>query len=162
LAVFLLAVNHINRLRTVLFLALGALAAATASADVVETKNGARIVGKVTKIDGGKVFVTTDYAGDLTIKQSEVSGITTDAPVVVRLASGTTLQGTVTAESSALKITGADGQLSTQVEKVAATWSPGGEDPQVTAAKKALAEREHHWSYEASMDVTGKSGNSSQ
>ena len=64
-----------------------------ALADVVETKNGARIVGKVTKIDDGKVYVSTDYAGDLTIKQSEVTGIVTDAPVVVRLATGTTLQG---------------------------------------------------------------------
>ena len=55
---------------------LGVVTMATvASADIVETKNGARIVGKVTKIDGGKVYVTTDYAGDLTIKQSEVTGI---------------------------------------------------------------------------------------
>lgn len=154
--------NQTKHLRTVLFLAIGALIAARAPADIVETRNGARIVGKITKIDGGKVFVTTDYAGDLTIKQSEVSGITTDAPVVVRLATGTTLQGTVSAEGNALKITGTDGQLTTQVDKVAASWAPGGEDPHVTAMKKALAEREHHWSYEASIDVTGKTGNSEQ
>lgn len=131
-------------LHTVLILSGVAFLAVSASADVVETKNGARIVGKVTKIEGGKIYVTTDYAGDLTLKQSEVTGLTTEAPVVVRLASGTTLQGTVSAEGAALKITGADGQLSTQVEKVAATWAPGGEDPQVTAMKKALADREHH------------------
>lgn len=154
--------NLTSLLRRVTFFAVAALAVASASADIVETKNGARIVGKVTKIDDGKVFVTTEYAGDLTIKQSEVSGITTEAPVVVRLTSGTTLAGTVTAEGGALKIAGADGQLSTQMEKVAAAWSPSGEDPQVTAMKKALAEREHHWSYEATMDVAGKTGNSEQ
>jgi len=152
----------LTRSRLVLLLAITALFAVTASADVVETKNGARIVGKVTKIEGGSVFVTTSYAGDLTIKQVEVAGITTDAPVVVRLATGTTLQGTVSSEGDTLKITGADGQLSTKVEKVAATWSPGGEDPQVTAMKKALAEKERHWAYEAAVDISGKSGNKQQ
>jgi putative salt-induced outer membrane protein YdiY len=148
--------------RTITLLALAVFVVAPAFADVVEIRNGARIVGKVTKIDGGNVYVTTDFAGDLTIKQAEVTGITTDAPVVVRLATGTTLQGVVSSEAGAVKITGADGELTTRVEKVAATWAPGGEDPQVTAAKKALADQQHHWAFETSIDVTGKSGNSSQ
>ena len=38
-------------------------------ADVVETKNGARLVGTVTKIDGSHVTLATEYAGTLTIKQ---------------------------------------------------------------------------------------------
>ncbi|MBS0663895.1 MAG: DUF481 domain-containing protein [Verrucomicrobia bacterium] len=139
-----------------------AVMAATATADVVETKNGARIVGKVTKIEGGKVYVTTDYAGDLTIKQGEVTAVTTDAPVVVRLATGTTLQGTISADNGAIKITGEDGQLTTRVEKVAATWAPGGEDPQVVAMKKELASKERHWAYEVAVDVKGKSGNSEE
>jgi len=147
--------NLPKTLRTALIITGLALIASSASADIVETKNGARIVGKVTKIDGGNVYVTTDFAGDLTIKQSEVTGITTDAPVVVRLATGTTLQGVVSSEAGAVKITGPDGNLTTQVDKVAASWGPGGEDPLVTAARRA-------WSYEASVDITGKSGNSSQ
>jgi len=154
--------NLRKHLSKVLFLIVAALLAARVSADVVETKNGARIVGKVTRIEGGNVYVTTDFAGDLTIKQSEVTGIATDAPVNVRLASGTTLQGTVSSDGGALKISGADGQLTTHVEKVAATWAPGGEDPQVLAMKKALAEKERHWAYEATVDVKGKSGNSEQ
>lgn len=59
-------------------------------ADVVETKSGARIVGKVVAIDGGTVSVDTNFAGTIAVKQSEVTAITTDAPVAVRLASGTT------------------------------------------------------------------------
>jgi len=144
-----------KHLPTVLFFACASFVASPASADIVETKNGARIVGKVTKIDGGNVYVTTDYAGDLTIKQSEVSGLTTESPVVVRLATGTTLQGTVTTAESGLKITGTDGQLSTQVDKVAATWNTGEEDPLVVSLRR-------HWSYEASADITGKTGNSEQ
>jgi hypothetical protein len=147
--------NHAKSVRTALIIAGLALFGSAASADIVETKNGARIVGKVTKIDGGNVIVATDYAGELTIKQSEVSSLTTDAPVVVRLATGTTLQGTVTSADGAVKISGPDGQLSTQVDKVAASWAVGQEDPAVVALRR-------HWSYEAAVDVTGKSGNSSQ
>ena len=152
----------LKHLRTVLVLASAAFLTTQALADVVETKNGARIVGKVTKIDDGKVYVSTDYAGDLIVKQSEVTGIVTDAPVVVRLATGTTLQGIVTNDAGVMKITGADGELSTKVEKVAATWTPTGEDPQVTAMKQALAARERHWAYEAGVDVAGKTGNQEQ
>ena len=65
--------------RALIVLLLTLTAAARVSADVVETKNGARIVGKVTKIDAGTVEVATDFAGELKIKQSEVTAITTDA-----------------------------------------------------------------------------------
>jgi putative salt-induced outer membrane protein YdiY len=136
-------------------LALAALVSASALADVVETKNGARIVGQIVSISDGTVAVKTNYAGDLAIKQSEVASITTDAPISVRLKSGTVLQGTVTTDAGAVKIAGADGQLTTSVDKVAATWPAGGEDPQTTALRR-------HWKYEAAADITGKTGNKEQ
>lgn len=142
-------------LRNLLILAGFSLAALSALADTVETKNGSRIVGKITKIDDGKIYVKTDYAGDLTIKQSEVSALTTDAPVVVRLATGTVLQGTVTTADGAEKITGPDGQISTQVDKVAASWAVGEEDPAIVALRRK-------WGFEAAVDVAGKTGNSEQ
>lgn len=151
-----------KHLRTITIIVSVALSATLLPADVVETKNGARIVGKVTKIEGGSVFVTTDYAGDLTIKQSEVTGITTEAPVFVRLTSGTVLQGRVAVEGAVIKITGTDGEMITKVEKVAASWGPSGEDPQVAAMKKEMAARERKWTYEVMVDVSGKSGNKSQ
>ncbi len=135
------------------------LLAGRLAADVVETKNGARIVGTITRIDDGAVLMKTDYAGDLTIKQSEVTAINTDAAVSVRLASGTTLAGKITTQDGAVHIAGADGELTTKVEKVATTWSVGAEDPKVTALKKAS---ERHWTYEVALDVTGKTGNKEQ
>lgn len=134
------------------------LSAAFARADVVETKNGARLVGTVTKIDGGSVSLKTDYAGELTIKQSEVTGITTDTPLTVRLASGTVLKGKIAATEAgggAVQIVGDDGQLNTNVQKVAATWAVGAEDPEVQALRR-------HWTYEAAVDLTGKTGNKEQ
>jgi hypothetical protein len=145
--------NH-NKLLPLSFIAFVA-ALGSLRADVVETKNGARIVGKVTKIDGGAIVVDTDFAGTLTIKQSEVTAITTDAPVAVRLASGTRIDGKVSSSSGALQVAGADGTITTTVEKVAASWPAGGKDPAVAALERS-------WAYEASVDVAGKSGNRSQ
>ena len=124
-------------------------------ADVVETKNGAHIVGKIGKIDGGVVIVDTNYAGTLSIKKAEVTAITTDAPVTVRLETGTRLTGKISGAAGTLQIAGRDGTINTTVEKVAAAWEQGGKDPQLAALERG-------WAYEASVDVSGKSGTKSQ
>jgi small nuclear ribonucleoprotein (snRNP)-like protein len=124
-------------------------------ADVVETKSGARIVGKIVKIDDGSVIIATDFAGDIKIKQGEVVGITTDAPVAVRLANGTRIDGKVSGGSGNLQVVSSDGTVSTTVDKVAASWAAGGKDPQLVAL-------ERKWAYEATVDASGKSGNKSQ
>ena len=147
--------NKINLFRASLALVVVAFGAAQLSADVVETKSGARIVGKVTKIDGGSVVVDTDYAGTITIKQAQVTGISTDAPVAVRLASGTRIDGKVSSASGSLQVAGADGTITTTVEKVAASWPAGGKDPAIVALQR-------DWAYEAAVDISGKSGNKSQ
>jgi hypothetical protein len=122
-------------------------------ADTIEVKNGARIIGKITKIDAGSVVVSTDYAGTITIKQSEVSSIATDDPIAVRLASGTRFDGRVTTgPGGAIQIAGSDGTITTTVDKVAASWAAGAVDPLV----------DRHWEYEASVDVSGKTGNREQ
>lgn len=141
--------------RVLLIAAVAALGIARLAADIVETKNGARIVGKVSKIDGGSVVVDTDYAGTITIKQGEVTAINTDAPVAVRLASGMRIDGKVSGSAGALQVVGTDGTVNTTVDKVAASWAAGGRDPQIVALERG-------WAYEVSVDVAGKSGNKSQ
>jgi small nuclear ribonucleoprotein (snRNP)-like protein len=129
---------------------------ASVRADVVETKSGARLVGKVQQIDGTVVVISTDYAGDIKVKQSEVVNVSTDAPLNVRLSSGTVLQGTLTGSGNgAVVIAGQDGTLNTTVSKVASTWAPGATDPQIAALART-------WTYEATADVTGKTGNKEQ
>ncbi|MFT3783591.1 MAG: DUF481 domain-containing protein [Nibricoccus sp.] len=132
------------------------MAGSIVSADTVETKDGARIVGKVTLIDGSTVIVDTQYAGSVKVKQSEVVSITTENPSNIRLTSGTVLQGTVSGiGSGALIITGSDGSIHSSVDKIVATWAPGAKDPEVVSLQRA-------WAYEAAVDVVGKTGNSSQ
>jgi len=133
--------------------ALALFGAAHLHGDTVDVKNGARIIGKITKIDAGSVVVSTDYAGTITIKQSEVASISTDAPIAVRLASGTRFDGKVTSGGSGqIQIAGSDGTITTTMDKVTASWAAGKTDPAV----------ERRWEYEAAVDVTGKTGNSEQ
>ncbi|HVS54091.1 MAG TPA: DUF481 domain-containing protein [Opitutaceae bacterium] len=142
--------------RLLVALTLGALVAAPAFADTIETKNGARLVGKIVRIEGGAIAIDTDYAGTLAVKQSEVTAIATDAPLAVRLASGTRIDGKIsTASTGELQVVGADGTITTSVAKVAASWAAGGKDPDVAAL-------ERHWAYEAGVDATGKTGNKEQ
>lgn len=139
--------------RAFLALLLTLTAAGRISADVVETKNGARIVGKVTRIDAGTVEVSTDFAGALKIKQSEIAAITTDAPVAVRLDSGTRIDGRIAGGANgALQVAGSDGTINTTVDRVAATWPAGEQDPALT----------RNWAYEAAVDIAGKTGNKEQ
>jgi hypothetical protein len=134
-------------------IALLAFTSARLVADTVDIKNGARIVGKVTKTDGGSVVVSTDYAGTITIKQSEVTAITTDGPIAVRLANGTRVDGRVSGGGNgALQIVTSDGTIATTVDKVAASWAAGAVDPSY----------DRHWAYEASVDASGKTGNREQ
>lgn len=136
-----------------LSLALLALGTATAFADTIETSNGARIVGTITGIDAGEIAITTTYAGKIKVKQAEVTSLSTDGAVAVRLASGTRIDGRVASGANgAIQIVGADGTITTSVDKVAATWTAGKVDPAV----------DRHWTYEASVDVAGKTGNSEQ
>ncbi len=127
-------------------------AAAVLKADVVETKNGARLVGKIVKIEGGAVTLNTAYAGDIAIKQGEIAAMTTDEPVAVRLASGTRIDGKVSTEGGEPKVAGKDGTVSTTVDKVASSWNAGGEDPQITAMRRK-------WTFQTATDIAGKSGN---
>jgi putative salt-induced outer membrane protein YdiY len=121
-------------------------------ADVVETASGARIVGKITKIKGGVVTLSTDYAGEINVKQVLVTKITTDQPVSVRFADGSGIVGTISSPAAdKLHITGTGGTVECPVGNVSASWPSGAEDPDVAALRRK-------WSYEAAADVTGRSG----
>jgi putative salt-induced outer membrane protein YdiY len=133
-----------------------AIAGSRLTADVVETANGARLVGQVVSIEKGVVVLKTDYAGEIKIKQDLVTSIATDHAVAVRLASGSRIEGIVSSPSAGtIQVAGADGTFTTTVPKIAATWAAGQEDPDIVALRR-------HWTYEADVDIEGKSGNHNQ
>jgi len=136
--------------------ALIAFAAVSASADVVVTTNGARIVGKVTSIDAGTVVISTDYAGEIKVKQSLVTSIQTDAPVSVRLTTGDRVTGPVTPTADGKeKITSPAGDAYTTIPLIAASWDAGAEDPAVVALRRK-------WLFDAAVDINGENGTHSQ
>ena len=139
-------------LRVITACLLAAFGVARLMADSVDVKGGARIVGKVVKIDDGAVVVETTYAGSISIKQAEVIAINTDAPIAVRFANGTRVDGKVTGSGDGrVKVANAEGEFASEIAKVANSWGPGGRDP-----------LERDWAYETAVDITGKNGNRSQ
>jgi putative salt-induced outer membrane protein YdiY len=123
------------------------------SADEVITTDGARLVGNITLIDKGTITLETSYAGTLKIAQEQVASFSTEEPRVVRLESGTIMAGPVESSGNGqLKITSEDGVLTTNTSKVAASWSPGAEDPEV-------ARNRREWQYDAGVDIAGRDGN---
>lgn len=127
--------------------------ASIAQADLVVTKDGSRLTGTITGIEGGTISLSTSYAGTLKISQDEVATFETESPIAVRLQSGTVMEGPVkVAQDGTLRIQSADGVLETNTAKVAATWPAGKEDPAIARTRK-------QWKYNATLDLTGKSGN---
>jgi putative salt-induced outer membrane protein YdiY len=129
------------------------LATLFANADTVTTKDGSTLNGTITLIDKGVIHIDTPYAGTLKLKQSEVETFETDAPVVVRLESGTKMAGPVIASNDGkLKIRSEDGVLETNTSKIAASWAPGGVDPEIDRNSRK-------WKYEIAANLSGKKGN---
>ena len=122
-------------------------------ADVITTVDGARLTGTITLIDKGSIHIDTPYAGSIVVKQDQVSTFETESPVVVRLESGTVMEGAVESSTDGkLKIESEDGVLETNTAKIAASWDPTSEDPEVVRNRKT-------WKYEAGLNLNGKEGN---
>jgi hypothetical protein len=139
----------------VLCAAISGVGLAPLSADVVETKDGDRLVGKITRIDAGIVYISTRSLGDLEVKQSEVTGIATDEPVAVRLSDNARADGVLSTVGGVLVITGQNGATTATVETVAASWAEDPIHPDIPAP-------ERHWQYEATVDLNGTAGNQAQ
>ena len=128
-------------------------ATAFANADTVTTNDGSILNGTITLIDKGEIHVDTKYAGKLTLKQDEVATFETEAPIVVRLENGTKIAGPVAASSDGkLKIESEDGVLETNTNKIAASWAPGGVDPEIDRNSRK-------WKYDLALNLSGKKGN---
>jgi len=126
-----------------------------ARADVIETADGTHLVGHVTKIADGKVYVATNFAGAIVVSQTQIVRLETEGPVAVRLMSGRTVDGRLSGGDGQVVVATTSGPVSTTVKEIAASWPAGTPEP-------AAAKPHRHWAYEASVDVDGKSGNHNQ
>lgn len=148
--------------RALLLGAMTLLASLSSLADVVETRDGARLVGTIQSIDDGHVVLATSYAGEIKVKLADVTGLQTENPLFVRLASGATLSGRLDGGRGELRVMGPDGTISGTVDKVAQGWRPGAVDPLEAARQAERDAARRAWQYQATADIAGKSGNVSE
>ncbi len=140
---------------------VGVITVSCLEADTIVTKNGSSIYGKIIGIEGGKMKVATDFAGEIEIDKAQIDHFSSDEPIFVSFESGSSYVGKVTGtENGELTIATQDGDLSTSIDKVNESWQPGTESPAAKRQAAELAKLERKWSYEAAFDLTGKSGNS--
>lgn len=119
--------------------ALSLFASKLLLADTVDTRDGSRFVGKVLTIDAGVVNLDTVAAGKISIMQTEVTAISTDQPISIRLETGTRFDGTVSTQNGAVQIVGPDGHITTTIPKVVQSWPVGGLDPAAGFSAKRIS-----------------------
>ncbi len=78
-------------------LALTVLNVDTAQADEVQFINGDRLTGKIKSAAEGKLTITTDVAGDVTVDLAKVKTFSTTGPIELQLKDKTTVKAAVTA-----------------------------------------------------------------
>ncbi|OUW15302.1 MAG: hypothetical protein CBD18_09300 [Opitutales bacterium TMED158] len=137
------------------------LGASAAFADVIVTKSGSTINGKIQGIDSGKITVATDFAGEIAIDQAQVESIATDEPIFVSLESGASYVGTLTGDGGrSLTVDTQDGEMKTSIDKLTESWQPGVKSPTEVRRDAEMEKLKRKWGYQAAFDMTGKSGNS--
>ena len=146
------------KLRIALITLLAAIAN-VAHADVVVTKNGSSINGKIMGIDKGKITIATDFAGEIVVDQAQVTSFSTDDPVYVSTEAGSTYLGPVKGDNSGLTVVSEDGEVATTIADVTEGWQPGAQSPTAIRQAAALESLKRKWAYEAAFDYAGKTGN---
>lgn len=143
----------LRKLHAIAAALLAASAALHVAADTVTLQDGSVIHGTITAIGGGRISIDTGFAGSIQVDQSKVVSFATDKPVYVKTGDGAVALGTVEPAPEGIRVTGAASTLTTPVASVSAGWGEGQEDPVITALRR-------HWTYEAALDIAGKTGNS--
>jgi len=119
---------------------------------VIELDNGSRIIGKIERIDGGKVHIKTDSAGTLAIDLARVANLVSDDPLFVAFKEGNRLYGKIDYSKEQTQVEMPDGNTVVTKDDLVALWLKGQLDP--------LATKLREWSFDEGVDVGGKTGNS--
>ncbi len=132
----------------------------SARADRLELADGSVIVGRILSAEEAKFKVETAFAGTIEVAQAQVKSFTTDEPVHVALAAGSTVLGKVAAAPAGIAVVAADGEMRAPTDKISALWRPGADSPEIRAAKEAAKKAQRAWQYEASAAIAGRTGGS--
>ncbi len=126
---------------------MAAIGICAVTADEIKLADGSVINGTVQQVFDGKVKIKTAFTGVLEIDQKNVTYIKTDADVNVATATGKT--------RGKLGEDGLQGDGSPiALGSINAIWPDGAADPTLPKPPEG-----RKWKYEATVDITGKTGN---
>ncbi|MAE63375.1 MAG: hypothetical protein CMJ18_03810 [Phycisphaeraceae bacterium] len=125
---------------------LAAVPVAAVDADELLLEDGSRLIGEVTSMEGGKVHLSTKYAGSIAVDASMIKGMTTDKPMNVQL------EGAEQAETAPLRYDEQGGQrvgdTAVDTKQVDVMWAPGTPSP-----------KDPKWTGRAQIGLDGSTGN---
>ncbi|MFP3982963.1 MAG: YdiY family protein [Desulfurivibrionaceae bacterium] len=131
--------------------ALSLILSTTANSDIILHENGSRIIGNITKIHENKVIMETDFADTVTVDLNDTTDLETNNPLFISLENDSRLYGTMNQEGDTILIDSPEGRISVNKNAITAAWLKGQPDP--------LAPERRAWSYEISLEGSGKTGN---
>lgn len=154
-----------NRLTLTGAALLVATGAGIAAADSVFTSDGSKIVGRIERMGGGKLVITSDILGRVELDATRVTAVHIDEPLTVEFESGDRLVGTLNVsddQSQSVMRTGL-GDVAVTPANIKAIWPVGGEAPDALAAREAAEQTAKKyipdWTTALEVGATRKEGN---
>lgn len=153
--------NGFFKLFVIVSFAIQLVAGSAAWSDEVILNDGSKLVGQMQKLGDGKVVITTDFAGELTVETARVKGINTDQPRSVQLPTGERAVGLLQySPQSGQTVAGqAVGTVPLKLDEVPAIWAADQDSPEVVGLKDELDKAKGRWSARLELGLNGQSGN---
>ena len=127
-------------------------------ADKVVVKDGSVLMGKIVQSVDGNLTIETDFAGKVRIPMSQISSISSDSAISLRLDDNRTFnQIAIPAAEKKIGLQGND--LSFDFTQIRHIWSEDSDDPLARIEKQKQKALMMQWSHALGFDFTGSSGN---
>ena len=151
--------SQMKQIPRVLFCGIILTCAQTLFADVVRTKDGSNLRGRIESINDGVLHLQTAYAGNLQVKLAEVLGFSTDEESFLRLENNSESKGRVQDRVGQPLLIAGDAPLEVPISEVRQLWRTVDADPVAIAQQAAEEALRKKWTSSISFDLTGSSGN---
>lgn len=87
-----------NKSRFLFFFSLIQFLSFTSFADIVEMKNGSKLVGEIISFSKGQLILATDFAGQLTIKADKIKSLNSNNIVLIETEDGNVIRTALTSD----------------------------------------------------------------
>ncbi len=127
-------------------------------ADLIITKDGSRINGELVLFEDGNLTFNTKFAGKIRVSTDEISSLSTESEVSVRLEDNRTFQSKILLADDS-KILIEENQLTPSFGEVRHLWPSSNEDPLIVKMQQSANKLIMAWKNSLGFDLTGASGN---